>query len=322
MAFLGERVGREEIELVTLLYGERIDDDIALRPLVTLHGVDADVGQFGHAQPLNFLAYHGYLVAVGHDDTHRLDGIKTVAVEAACAPEHIGHNARLVGVHLVGDVGAAAVGRGNEYQAVLRECLFERVARCGRVIQRALPLVGQGHGAQMLGEVELMVGELGYLRVHAALPREHAREVGTAVHLLDADEPFEERVAAVGEAHGVELRIGDGRQAGVLLHHGWQLLVVSDEDELVGMGQQSHDVGFKNLTGLIDDGQVEVLQAKEVAAAEHGRCGADDDLCVEYLALDLCQLAILLQGVVEQMVAVAPVAGVLVADAQEVDAVV
>lgn len=44
---LGKRVGGEELELVALLNGERIDNDIALRPLVALHGVDADVLQLG-----------------------------------------------------------------------------------------------------------------------------------------------------------------------------------------------------------------------------------------------------------------------------------
>ena len=142
------------------------------------------------------------------------------------------------------------------------------------------------------------------------------------VHLLDAYEAFEERVAAIGEPDGVEPLVVDHRLAGVLLHYGWQLLIVADEDKLVGSGQQAHNVGFQDLAGLVDDGQVEVFEVEEVGSAEHGCRGSHDDLRVENLAFDLHQLAILLQCVVEQVVAKALVARVLVADAQEMDAIV
>ena len=40
---LSHTVGGQEIELVTVGDGEAVDDDVALAPLITLDGVDADV---------------------------------------------------------------------------------------------------------------------------------------------------------------------------------------------------------------------------------------------------------------------------------------
>ena len=74
---LDERVGREEVELIRLLDGERIDDDVALRALISLHGVDADGVEPGDAEPLYLLSDHRDLVAVRHDDAHRLVGIES-----------------------------------------------------------------------------------------------------------------------------------------------------------------------------------------------------------------------------------------------------
>ena len=69
-AVLLEAVGGEEIELVAVADGERVDDDVALGTLVTLYGVDADVLEFGDAELLNLVAYHGYLVAIGDNDAN------------------------------------------------------------------------------------------------------------------------------------------------------------------------------------------------------------------------------------------------------------
>ena len=44
IAFL-KRIGRKEVELAEILYGERIDDNVALAALVAFHRVDGDVLQ-------------------------------------------------------------------------------------------------------------------------------------------------------------------------------------------------------------------------------------------------------------------------------------
>lgn len=67
-----EAVGGEEIELIGVLDSERIDDDITLRALIPLHGVDGDLLQRWNTQRLYLTAYHCYLVAVGYDDAHCL----------------------------------------------------------------------------------------------------------------------------------------------------------------------------------------------------------------------------------------------------------
>ena len=94
-------VAGKEIELPDVLDGETVDDDVALTALVSLHGIDAYLLQFRDAELLDALAHHGYLVAVRHDDAHRLLGIKPLAVEAVDAAKHIYHDFRLVGIDLV-----------------------------------------------------------------------------------------------------------------------------------------------------------------------------------------------------------------------------
>ena len=42
-----EAVGTEEVELIRVADGERIDDDVALRALIAFDGIDTDVEQLG-----------------------------------------------------------------------------------------------------------------------------------------------------------------------------------------------------------------------------------------------------------------------------------
>ena len=67
-----ETVGREEVELIALLNGERIDDDVALRPLIALHGVDRDIVQQGYPIFVNGLANGGNLIPVRHNHANGL----------------------------------------------------------------------------------------------------------------------------------------------------------------------------------------------------------------------------------------------------------
>ena len=118
MAALLEGIGSQKRELVLSLDGERIDDDIALRPLVALHSIDADVFKFWQSQLFYLLTYQGYLVAIGHDDAHCLIGIESLSVEAMDASYHVGHDVRLTDVHLVTYLWLLAVCRGQEQQPV------------------------------------------------------------------------------------------------------------------------------------------------------------------------------------------------------------
>ena len=127
-----ERVVREEVELVALSHGEAVDDIVALRTLVALHGVDGDVvelvalrfsllsvGVAVHRAvgSVDGAAYRGNLVAVGHDDAHGLRLVEAVG----CAAEYLHHRGgyhlrfSLVGLHRRGVV---YMGRGDERYAV------------------------------------------------------------------------------------------------------------------------------------------------------------------------------------------------------------
>ena len=76
IAFL-KRIGRKEVELAEILYGKRIDDNVALAALVAFHRVDGDVLQGRQLEARNLFSYHGNLVAVGHDDTYRPVRVET-----------------------------------------------------------------------------------------------------------------------------------------------------------------------------------------------------------------------------------------------------
>ena len=72
-----KRIGRKEVELAEILYGKRIDDNVALAALVAFHRVDGDVLQSRQLEARNLFSYHGNLVAVGHDDTYRPVRVET-----------------------------------------------------------------------------------------------------------------------------------------------------------------------------------------------------------------------------------------------------
>ena len=101
-AILHEAVAGEEVELVAEADGETVDDDIALRPLIALHGVDGDTVESGNLKPFYLLAYHRDLVAIGHDDAYRLIAVEAGAVEAVDAAQEVGDNLGFGGVYLVG----------------------------------------------------------------------------------------------------------------------------------------------------------------------------------------------------------------------------
>ena len=96
-----ETVGRKEVELIALLDGERIDDDVALRALVTLHGVDADSFQQRITELFKLFTDHRNLVAVGHDDAERSVCIEVLTIETADALRQQSHETRLIAVDFV-----------------------------------------------------------------------------------------------------------------------------------------------------------------------------------------------------------------------------
>ena len=121
-------VAGKKIELPDVLDGETVDDDITLTALIALHGVDADLFQFRNAQLFDAFAHHGYLVAIGYDDAHRLLGIKPVAVETVDAAKHIHYDFCLVGIDLVRHIRfLTESGREEDHAVFLQQvikCIF------------------------------------------------------------------------------------------------------------------------------------------------------------------------------------------------------
>ena len=119
----------------------------------------------------------------------------------------------------------------------------------------------------------------------------------------------------------------DGVQHGVvnaafflaLLYHGGQLFVVADKDEAGDSltRKESYELRFKYLTGFVDDGQRELLDAEDVGARLQHAGGADDDTRLLKLLADVAELWPLAKGFFEQMRTVGRFARGTVAHAQE-----
>ena len=80
--------------------------------------------------------------------------------------------------------------------------------------------------------------------MHAPLIAQCAHKIGALVLPFEGDEPFEQCISAVCEANLMEQRLGNGRHFGILLHHGGQLFVVTNEHKFGQMAQQSHELRF------------------------------------------------------------------------------
>ena len=172
--------------------------------------------------------------------------------------------------------------------------------RVGRFFQ----LVGKRYTLQLLPVVEGLVGELGNGRVHASLLTEHtAARVGT--RLVQA---FKKGVAAVLQSDLSQDRVGDGSFFGTLLSDGRKLLVVAHQYELVDgvmwlvtSREDTNQVGFQYLRGLVDECQLEMFQREEVeATAERGRRTHEDTGAVDFLP-DVGQLGAVGQAVLQQV---------------------
>ena len=327
MAIFLKGVGAEEVELVAVLHGEAVDDDVALRTLEALHGVDADLVDVLYAAPLSLPADHGNLVAVGHDDAHRALRVEALTIIIAYAREDLSHDARLGLVHLVGAILAAA--RRNEDHALAAEQSVEVVLGRDGIDGTGLLLMFQGHGLEMFAAVEGLRGELRHCRMHATLMVERAGEGGAALPAFPAQQPFEERLTAIQYTFFQQQGVADARGLRALLHHGGQLLVVADEDEAADVattrtmaGEQTDEVGLQNLTGLIDDGEVEMLRAEQRDLLLHARGGAHDDTAGIDLLADSLEVAGAAQCLLHHVAAIRLGAEKLVAHAKVIDVVV
>ena len=124
----------------------------------------------------------------------------------------------------------------------------------------------QRHGEQLLALVEMAVGEVGHVGVHASLPAQDAGEERALLVVLPGDETLEERLATIGQTDGTQRRLTDGGLLTTLHHHGGQLLVVAHEHEAADAvaGQQSDDGGLEYLRGLVDHAEREMLDLEEI----------------------------------------------------------
>ena len=126
-----------------------------------------------------------------------------------------------------------------------------------------LPLVFQGDHLQPV-LIEIAVREGGNLRMHPSLPDQliHQRRLFP----IPFQEPFEERQATILQPHLLQQRFLYSRFYLGLLHHGRQLLVITNQDKfpdgdlfLTTGRQEADNVRLQNLGGLINDGEGEAL---------------------------------------------------------------
>ena len=207
-------VGGEEIELIWILNGERINNDITLRTLITLHGIDGNLLQWRYAQR------HSYLVAIGHDDAHRLLRREVFVMLFVDAFQLVAHDSCLANVHLVGTSRLSAVVRGDVDESLVRvgwfALMFQR--------DRNNILTGIKHAAWECRDVG----------VHASLLMENAYELFPARTSLNSQQTLKETVTAVVKADVLQALLLHPAVVDALLNHRRQLLVVSNEDETGG----------------------------------------------------------------------------------------
>ena len=97
---------------------------------------------------------------------------------------------------------------------------------------------------------------------------------------MEIQQPFKQGISAVGEADFAQFFVGHFRFRLTLLHDGWQLFVVADENEFWHLTKQSNQLRFKDLRGFIDDEQRKILQRKQrhLRLQRSGRSHNDSDL--------------------------------------------
>ena len=169
--------------------------------------------------------------------------------------------------------------------------------------------------------IERRGGETGHVGVHAPLTVQGIDELGASATVFPAQQPFEQRLAAVVDADVDELLVGHSGILLALLHHGGQLLVVAYEYEAVDVvgGQQADERRFEYLRSLVDDAEREVLQLQNLLARLHGRGGGHDDARLLNILLHLAQFADVAERGFEQATAEQRVARGFAAYAQVVD---
>ena len=193
----------------------------------------------------------------------------------------------------------------NENHAAVQKELIQCVFSLWRIFIRAcFFLMRQRNRFQMFLIIKGMVREFGNSRVHASLFVKNAPEVLFAL----AVQPFEERVAAVGQSDSLQKRIGDRCLIGTLLGDGRQLLVITYEDKLLDgiflivAGRQDTDqVRFENLRSFVNNSQVEPLEVEEMQAVIDGRRRTYKDTCAADFFLDVCQFGTVFQAVFQQV---------------------
>jgi len=165
-------------------------------------------------------------------------------------------------------------------------------------------LVGQGHDVEVVGIVA-MADEAADVLVHAALAGELSVEVVVAVPDGVAVEPFEERLAAVGEPHRLEQRVADLALCSLLLDDGGQLLVVAyHHQSAVGLAEQGEELRLQHLRCLVQDSRVWGLELQQFGCGgEAGHRAADDADGGEFVQYGLAVGAVG-YGVVQQPVAI------------------
>ena len=84
-----------------MLNGCGVDYDIALRALIPLYCVYANLHQQRNAEFADLTAYHGYLVAVGHNHAYSCRRVERRAIFRIGLTQQFGNYPRLLYVHFV-----------------------------------------------------------------------------------------------------------------------------------------------------------------------------------------------------------------------------
>ena len=250
---------------------ERNEDDVALLPLKSIHGVHRyapperfqalallhEAAQILHLRPVGryyahvdalveqpLLAYLGEILLKGEQ--------RKLGLSLVDAPEALAH--KPLAVFLAGGGGLVAVGRG-------RNPLHRSV-----VVEYATVLhLGSRHHLAM---VEPLARKAHYGVVHAVLHGEQRHHVGLVLHYA-----LHQR-APQAHLHGL-----------VALHRGRQLAVVAGEHHPADAPHGYPAGGLKGLGGLVDEQRAELHAVEQAVGAAH-KCGGDHPRLAKQFAVD------------------------------------
>src|SRR5574344_324781 len=154
MPVFNKTVGSKKFQLIEILYGKTVDDDVSLTPLVTFHGVNGYLFQLRYASFLEFFANQSNLIAIWNNYTNGFGWVEMDFLLMIDFFQAVADDVSFVDVNFVRDIRTFTEFTWNENHAM-----------CYGVVQ----LMRKWYGLKFFLEIEMLIRKLGYIRMHTSL---------------------------------------------------------------------------------------------------------------------------------------------------------